>query len=837
MQTQFKNVMVAWVAAACLLLTPALAVEYFVAPDGADSNDGSSWNQAFATISNALVQVGVDTVTVSNGTYTLETTLAVTNGVTIQSFGNGVTGGLANAEYTIVQRTGGTGGGKFRICGITHTNAVLDGLTITGGMGRGVHGFGVNMTGGTVRNCIVRDNGDLWNASAAGKASGGGIYMTGGVVSNCIVQGNAVVEDYAAGIYARGVSRIVDSRILDNRHLAGYNCSGGGVYASGGGVLVRNCLVAGNVVKGNGGGIYGGTVESCTVVNNRSRSTISQGGGTYGASVINSVVLQNETGSGVPSVANYEGGNFSYSCADPLASGAGNVDYTEFVDLAGSNYQLRAGAAVDAGSNAAWMTNALDVAGSARLNGVDNVVDMGAYEKVPSALECGFSASSTSVGIASNVVFTALPFGTNLNITSAAWVFGDGQAADGLTVTNAYSAAGNYTVSLQVGNDSGENATASYTNYMTVWGTLLYVATNSPAPMAPYHTWSNAAQSVKGATDAAPSGSVVVLSNGTYEVVAELVIDRPMTICGFTDGVCGGLLSAAATVVRRPLSNPQHRVLQITDPGVVLDGLTVSGGRKRGAPGQGIQMTGGVVRNCIVRENGSSSTGDAGLADGGGVWMNGGVVSNCTVEANVIPEGNGVGIRAQGSAKILNCRIIDNTKVAAQYPKSGGGIYATSSSVLIRNCLVARNTSNTSGGGIYGGTVANCTVVSNGLTSVSADGGGVYLTGGSTVSNSIVYFNTVSGVHSNLNTTAGVGYSCFTNPDDLSNGNIADDPLFVDLAGDAFRTSDLSPCINRGDSSIVDWATDLDGNPRIKGVVDMGCYELQPPAGCVFVVR
>jgi len=248
-------------------------------------------------------------------------------------------------------------------------------------------------------------------------------------------------------------------------------------------------------------------------------------------------------------------------------------------------------------------------------------------------------------------------------------------------------------------------------------------------------------------------------------------------------------------------------------------------------------MTGGTLINCIVRDNGDTSTTHAGVADAGGIWMNGGTVSNCVVRDNVIPEGNGVGIRAQGSARILNSRILDNTKVA-HYPRSGGGIYAASSSVLIRNCLVARNVTWTSGGGIYGGRIENCTVVSNTVTLAGGEAGGVYLSSGSTVSNSIVYFNEVSGVHTNLNTTTGVGFSCFTIPDSGTNGNISADPLFVDLAGGDYRLSDASPCINRGDSSIVTWSTDLDGNRRVAGsAVDIGAYEFQPPAGSILIVR
>ena len=822
--------------AVCVVLPEAHGAEYFVAPDGSDGDVGTGWDSAFATISNALAQAGVTTVTVSNGTYELTDTIAIPNAVTIRSFGGGVYGGLVNASNTVVRRPGGTSGSLFRIFLITHTNAVLDGLTVTGGMGTSQAGRGIHMTGGTVQNCIIRDNGDLYTQAAA-KTGGGGIYMNGGVVSNCTVQGNAVLEDSGVGIWARSNSRILHCRVLDNKQMTSHRTTyGAGIYANGANILIRNCLVAGNVGKDHGAGIYGGTVENCTVVRNQAWRSISLGGGVYNAAVVNSVVMDNTTGSG--SDLNYGGScSFSHSCASPLPPGDGNIERAGFVDAANTNYQLTASAAVDGGTNAAWMVTALDLVGNPRLNGPGTIVDMGGYEKVPGALECGFAADVTSILAGSNVVFTAAPSGTNTALTAASWVFGDGHVGEGVVVTNTYGSPGAYTVSLAITNDVGESASASYTNYITVWGSRAYVATNSPAPTEPYHTWSNAAHSLKGVVDAVPAGATVVLSNGTHEIPSQLLLDRGLTMTSYGSGMYGGLENAATTVIKRPSSNPNHRVMQITDSRVVLDGLPIAGGRGRGTPGMGVHMTGGTLINCIVRDNGDTSTTHAGVADAGGIWMNGGTVSNCVVRDNVIPEGNGVGIRAQGSARILNSRILDNTKVA-HYPRSGGGIYAASSSVLIRNCLVARNVTWTSGGGIYGGRIENCTVVSNTVTLAGGEAGGVYLSSGSTVSNSIVYFNEVSGVHTNLNTTTGVGFSCFTIPDSGTNGNISADPLFVDLAGGDYRLSDASPCINRGDSSIVTWSTDLDGNRRVAGsAVDIGAYEFQPPAGSILIVR
>ena len=59
-------------------------------------------------------------------------------------------------------------------------------------------------------------------------------------------------------------------------------------------------------------------------------------------------------------------------------------------------------------------------------------------------------------------------------------------------------------------------------------------------------------------------------------------------------------------------------------------------------------------------------------------------------------------------------------------------------------------------------------------------------------------------------------------------GNINDDPLFVDPDNGNYRLQANSPCINAGDPNILigQYETDLDGNPRIvDGRIDMGAYE------------
>lgn len=351
--------------------------------------------------------------------------------------------------------------------------------------------------------------------------------------------------------------------------------------------------------------------------------------------------------------------------------------------------------------------------------------------------------------------------------------------------------------------------------------------------------WGDAFATISHAVAQADATEVTV-SNGTYDIPDVITIGKAITIRSFGAGEYGGLPNATNTVVDRGYGS---RVFYLSDAGIVLDGFTITRGGRGGkfVAGKGVYMTGGSLLNCIVKNNGSSSDISDGNAGGGGIFMAGGLVSNCTVQANQIVEGKGqggAGIWAQGSSVIIGCRILDNSQTRP-YECFGGGIFAQHATVKIQNCLVTGNLVRDKGGGIYGGTIVNCTVVSNrvSLATGAGEAGGVYLPAGHSLNNSIVYFNQVNSAHNNLNTTVGVGHSCFTMPDDTSNGNIPDNPLFLDLPGGDYRLDPFSPCKEAGDSSIVTWLSDLDGNSRIKGIVDMGAYELQPPAGLMIIIR
>jgi len=117
-----------------------------------------------------------------------------------------------------------------------------------------------------------------------------------------------------------------------------------------------------------------------------------------------------------------------------------------------------------------------------------------------------------------------------------------------------------------------------------------------------------------------------------------------------------------------------------------------------------------------------------------------------------------------------------------------------------------------------------------------------------------VYFNSIPATsttgHTNINTTAGLAYSCTVALGNTSAGNIQDDPKFVDWANGDYTLAANSPCIDTGSNQTwMDGALDLAGNTRKQWgrvfgskaapIVDMGAYEFPepPPPGTIFLLR
>jgi hypothetical protein len=182
-----------WVAVVgVMVFRQASATTFYVKPTGNDANNGTTWALAKKTIQSGLTMASDgDTVLVTNGVYTVTSTVDITNHIVRSVNGAAVT--------TI------NGGGGVR-CVYLRPGSVLDGFTVTNGNDLTSIEGGAYAWSAKVRNCTIRGN------SATVKAGGAYIptdFMApkGGTMENCTIVGNTVPSCGGAYVMAGAVLR------------------------------------------------------------------------------------------------------------------------------------------------------------------------------------------------------------------------------------------------------------------------------------------------------------------------------------------------------------------------------------------------------------------------------------------------------------------------------------------------------------------------------------------------------------------------------------------------------------------------------------------------------
>ncbi|HOW97041.1 MAG TPA: hypothetical protein P5567_01100 [Kiritimatiellia bacterium] len=276
----------------------------------------------------------------------------------------------------------------------------------------------------------------------------------------------------------------------------------------------------------------------------------------------------------------------------------------------------------------------------------------------------------------------------------------------------------------------------------------VYVWAASPQE-GPGEEWSNAFHDIQSAIDAAPTGAVIVVTNGVYAAGG-----CPAPGSGLTNRIC---ITNAITV--RSVNGPSSTFIVGSGPfgpaaargayvgaGAALIGFTVQGGHTltngdelRDQSGGGVFCErGACVQECVLAENlawrdaggvrggaldGCELTGNTACRLGGGAlgasldncllqyneagdWSGGGgaaesVLSNCVVRHNISAAGKAGGA---WRCALAGCVVSGNT--AAAY---GGG----ASESTLRDCRVVQNQANEQGGGAAASELLSCVVSGN----------------------------------------------------------------------------------------------------------------------------
>jgi len=378
--------------------------EIFVSPSGAAWPPYSSWALAARSIHAALeVARGGSVIWVTNGVYELAGELRVLHGVTLQS--------VNGADNTFIAASGAN-----RCFWIGHSNALVAGFTITNGYVLGGDGGGVYLESGTLSNCTVAGNeSETRSAPPADDigGSGGGIYVKNGRVASCRVSHNTG---------RNGGGLCVENGWVENCWVSDNTGMVGGVMIIRG--TADRCVICGNYGYENGGAaIERGALRNSLIVENITPEPDSWGGfdlfSAAGASMrYNDALLENCTiagnlmipytgpwgvGEGLQALLVFQGlarntivasndctwqalavyGTNLFVCSSDPIAGPGNFQADpRFINLAGGDYRLRGDSpCINAGTNFAWMTGALDLAGQPRVS--QYWADLGAYEYDP----------------------------------------------------------------------------------------------------------------------------------------------------------------------------------------------------------------------------------------------------------------------------------------------------------------------------------------------------------------------------------------------------------------------------------------------------------------------
>ena len=658
-------------------------------------------------------------------------------------------------------------------------------------MGGGVGNDAVDAnTDVLVDDCIIKNN----------KASHGGGVRVRGTVINSIIENNLTEANAAGGVHLQA-GRLVNSIVRGNTGK-----STGGVRAYGKCDVINN-LIYNNTATTSVGGLsiesaLSNVIGNTIVCNNQLTGTDAQAGvkitntlNPNGTFFVNNVVWGNMSNGTVESTQVYyisrydkSAGQRSYNAIMGQSGDDSEVtsiklteDNPGFVDPTNGDFSLLETSPLIDFGNKEKASVAQDLAGNNRI--VNTTVDLGCYEY--------------PVASADAYVLAGEDLQAKINNT-----------AKGFTVyVQAGTFFGNFTMKDGVNVSGGWNADfTAQTDYATILdaqanGRVLH----QPTGFATLTVWSN-----------------FTIQNGNLK---EIEADK-----------------LGSGVALNKNGQVKHCLIQ-NNTFSYTSGNCMGGGVGNDAVNNATDV---LVDDCIIKNNKATH--------GGGVRIKG-TIQNSVIEENSTTNNAAGGVHLFNGAQMYNCIVRNNESGAA----TGGVRMSGHPGGVLANCLIYGNIATTTIGGVAleindGATiyhkVINNTIVANEQKSAdNPDWCGVRLNLGGPLQfcNNIVWGNKVNGVVQDNQILVSKSYVSQTNNFVHNavtwNGKLSDkttdfagvntillttaDPGFVDAINGDYQLAGTSKLINAGHSGYFYGTTDLAGNTRKQGNIDIGCYEVQ----------
>jgi hypothetical protein len=689
------------------------------------------------------------------------------------------------------------------VIGVDIPNAILDGLTITGGKANGsntsiiINGKTIDRDSGgglyndesspTITHVTITENSaTITGGAMSQRGYGGGIYNKNSspVLTNVMISGNSVSMVASGSGSGGGIYNDNSSPILTNVAIIGNSAiNGGAIYNFiNSSPKLTNVTISGNLASNDGGGIFNAastpefynTIIWGNVGNNGGDNIIN-----YGSIPVFAYSLVQGSGGSSNWVNAFGADNGNNIGADPLfynpkpASLAPTIlgDYSLIEDTPANN----------TGNDDLYLdalgisdfTGQTDLAGNPRLVGVS--IDMGAYEFQPVTLEP-----------ANGVIY--------VDYTK------DG---DGSSWAEAYPNLADPLI-LAAKQRSGAIPVAETDTIREI-----YVAEGTYSPMYDangYHFNNKIFPKTDGERD---NAFIVVEGVKIYGGFVPNEIPSAVPIPSFGTAGRNGI-----TKLSGETNDAHHVVIGIDILGGSLDGFTITGGNANGSD----EIT---VNNTPIHRN-----------SGGAIYIDNSspAFTYIIIHANSAINGGGI-YNSNSSTSMTNVLISGNSA------DLGGAIYNDNSWPIFTNVTMSGNYAHLSGGAIYNSSNSKPEIYNSIIWGNEA-------AAGNNVSN-----NDGSAPNFSYSLIQGCGGSANwnTNLGNDSGNNIDADPLFVAPAPASaapttegnYERQPESPATSAGNNDfyltargIINFTdeTDLAGNPRlVHNHIDIGAYEWQRP--------